>query len=62
MPDSDPVAGLNSGTRTPCAEQDSKIRAVDLAVQVQVAQTVEAPIAKQQADVGPIDNIIAVEV
>jgi hypothetical protein len=62
MLESAPAAGLNSGTRAPRSEQDSKIRAIDLAVQVQVAQTVEAPIAKQQADVGPIDNIIAVEV
>ena len=62
MPDSDLSACLNSGTRAPRAEQDSKIRAIDLAVQVQIAQSVEAPIAKQQADVGSIHNIIAVEV
>jgi hypothetical protein len=38
---------LNSGTRAPRAEQNAKIRAIDLAVDVQIAGTEEAPIAKQ---------------
>ena len=61
MPDAD-APSLHSGTRAPRAKQDSKIRAVDLAVQVQIAQSVEAPIAKQLTEVGSIDNMIAVQV
>ena len=62
MLEPDPIACLNSGARAPRAEQNAKIRAIDLAVNVQIARTVEAPIAKQQAEVGAIDNMIAVEV
>ena len=47
MPDADLAPSLHSGTRAPRAKQVSQIRAVDLAVQVQIAQSIEAPIAKQ---------------